>query len=111
MFLRFLWALSLFLMRLVWITFKFIAGIQTKPIQREQDDINRYLIRLSSEDPLFYVKKRKLKNAGYKWHCRQKAWVLPQIKLGRNQQANVLALEKLGYIFDQKSDSWIFPYQ
>jgi hypothetical protein len=111
MFLRFVWALSIFLMRLVWITFKLIAGIQTKPIQRDQDGINQYLIRLSSEDPLFYVKKQKLKKSGYKWHCHQKAWVLPQIKLRKNQQANETALKKLGYRFDQKSDSWIFPYQ
>jgi hypothetical protein len=111
MLLRFLWAVSVFLLKLVWITFKFIAGIQTKPLKRDQDILNQYLIRLSSEDPLFYVKKQKLKKSGYKWHCHQKAWGLPQIKLRKNQQANETALKKLGYRFDQKSGSWIFPYQ
>ena len=111
MFLRFIMALTALVIKLVWIFIKFLLGIETKVVQRNQSDINQYLIRLSSEDPLFYLKKQKLKKSGYRWHCHQKAWVLPQIKPRKNQVIDVVALKRLGYLFDPKSESWLFPYQ
>ena len=111
--LRLLWALSVFIVRLLFAFLRFALMettrkqampnsrtnenptkkqskkfvLQEPPKQIVQDMVfepTAFVVKIAPTEPFFNEKIKALKSRGYRWHSELNAWAVPKVRLGNN---------------------------